>query len=228
VTTTITTPRATDPAARTTSRTWAVAGVGAGLAGIVSVVGSSLSGAVYEDDIAGDAPAIMDRLSVMVPQIMLFHVATMVSALLLVVFSAGLFRQLEQRLGGDSLLPRIASTGLVLVAVTLIMGSGLTTEFVFGVGEPDLLVPETAAVFGHWIGTIPWLWGTIGLTGLAVGVAALRHGAYARWIGVTGLVLGGLTTFLAVSPLQYMAGMTGPLLLTIFSAGLLFSRHEQV
>jgi len=227
VTSTIATPRhapvvATDP---TTSRRWAVAGVFAGLAGIVSMVGSSLAGAVYEDDIAGDAVAITDRLSEQVPQILVFHVATMVSALLMVVFAAGLRRQLIHRVGADSLLPSVASSGLLLVAAVQVMGAGLTTEFVFGVSDPDLMVPEAAAFFGHWIGTIPWLWGAIGLTALSVAVAAFRHGAYARWIGVTSLLLGGLATVFAVSPLQYMAGMVGPLWLTVAALGLLFSRH---
>jgi hypothetical protein len=208
-----------------TSRRWVTAGVLAGLAGIASIVGSSMAGAVYEDDIAGDAVAITDRLSEMVPQILLFHTATMVSALLMVVFAAGLHRQLRGRLGADSLLPAIASTGLVLTSATLIMGSGLTTEFVFGVSDPDLLVPETAAFFGHWIGTIPWLWGTVGLTAVSVAVAALRHGAYARWIGFVSAGLGGLALLFAVSPLQYMAGMVGPLWLTIATLGLAFSRH---
>jgi hypothetical protein len=34
----------------------------------------------------------------------------------------------------------------------------LTTEFVFGVNDSDLVVPATAVFFGHWIGTVPWLW----------------------------------------------------------------------
>jgi hypothetical protein len=164
----------------------------------------------------------------MVPQILVFNTASMVSSLLLIVFGAGLHRQLVQRVGTESLLPRIASSGLMLVAVALLMGSGLTTEFVFGVGEPDQLVPETAVFFGHWIGTIPWLWGGVGLTALVVAVAALRHGAYARWLGWTSAILGALTTLLAISPLQYMAGMVGPVWLVVISVALLLSRRERV
>jgi hypothetical protein len=207
------------------SRRWQLAGLGAGVAGIGSIVGSSLSGAVYEDRIAGDPVAITDRLAEMTPQILFFHTATMVSCALLVVFAAGLQRDLRQRLGSDSLLPQVAASGLLLVAVALLMGGALTTEFVFGVADPDLIVPETAVVFGHWIGTVPWLWGGAGLTGLVVAIAALRHRSYARWVGWTSVVLGGLATFFFVSPLQYMAGMVGPLWLTIISIALLRSRH---
>ena len=50
-----------------------------------------------------------------------------------------------------------------------LLGSGLTTEFVFGVNDPGaVLVPEAAVVFGHWVGTIPWLWAGAGITKLGV------------------------------------------------------------
>lgn len=106
-------------------------------------------------------------------------------------------------------------------AVAGLLGSGLTTEFVFGVSDPDLMVPEAAVFFGHWIGTIPWLWGGIGVTALAVAAASLRQGAAVpRPIGWVSLALGGLLTLIAVSPLQYMAGMVGPLWLLVASVAL--------
>ena len=37
----------------TTSRGWALAGIGAGVAGIVSIVASGFTGAVYEDEDRG-------------------------------------------------------------------------------------------------------------------------------------------------------------------------------
>ena len=40
-----------------------------------------------------------------------------------------------------------------------------------------------------------------------------------RWIGLVGLVLGGLTVLLGVSPLEYMAGMTGALWLLVTAIG---------
>jgi hypothetical protein len=209
----------------TTSRSWAVAGVGAGVAGIASVVASGFTGAVYDPEIAGDAVAITNELADLTPQILVFHVATMVSALLLVVFAAGLRRRLAATMPADSLLPGVATAGLLLVAAAQLLGAGLTTEFVFGVQDPEIMVPETAAFFSHWIATIPWLWGTAGLTALAVWLAARRFGAVPRWLGVTSLVMGALMTLLAVSPLQYMAGMLGPLWVTIAATALLTSRR---
>lgn len=226
MTSTISPPTTSTPVAvtPTRSRRWAATGLAAGLAGVVSLVGSSLSGAVYEEEISGDAAAITDRLADMLPQVLVFHTATMVAALLLVVFAAGLRRELGHRLHADSLLPQVASGGLMLVSVALLMGSALTTEFAFAVSDPELIVPETAAVFGHWIGTVPWLWGGAGLTALAVGVAVLRHDAGARWLGWTSVALGGLTTLFAISPLQYVAGMIGPLWVMVASVAFLTAR----
>lgn len=214
-------PGTTEP----TDRRWAVAGVVAGLAGIASVAASMNTGAVYEADIAGDALAITERLAEMTGVIIAFHVATMVSALLVVVFAAGLHRDLARRLPGSAL-PMVAFSGLLLVAVAQLLGTALTTEFVFGVQDPDLVVPETAVLFGHWIGTVPWLWGTAGLTALSLGMAT-RTAGYPRWLGLLGHGAGGLLLLIAVSPLQYMAGMVGPVWLTVTAIGLHVSRRER-
>jgi hypothetical protein len=195
--------------------------VGAGLAGLVSIGASMQIDAVYAPDVAGDPAAIVGRLAEQTGAILTFHTATMLGLALLVVFAAGLRRRLAGQLPSRSLLPDFAAAGLGLVAVAQLMGSGLTTEFVFGVSQPeDQLVPEAAVFFGHWVGTIPWLWVGAGIAGVAVAVAALRHGATARWVGWVGAVLGGVTLLLGLSPLQYMAGMTGPLWLLVTAFGL--------
>ena len=208
-------------------RGWVLAGVGAAVLGIVGGIASGMVDAVYDTEAAGDAEAITEKLATQVPEIIVFHTATMLSCVLLVIFAAGLHRQLLRRTGPDSLLPGVAVAGLGLVAVAQLIGAGLTTEFAFAlVEDTSLVVPESAVFFNHWIGTIPWLWGGAGLTGLAVAVAALRQGAYARWLGWTSLVLGGITALFLVSPLQYMAGMTGPVWLLVVSLGLLRTVRE--
>ena len=202
-------------------RGWVLAGLGAGVLGIAGVVASGMVDAVYDPDLSGDPDAITARLSDQVPQVLAFHTATMLSCVLLVLFAVGLHRQLQRRTGPDSLVPGVAAAGLGLVAVAQLLGAGLTTEFAFGLAEdPGQLLPESAVFFNHWIGTIPWLWGGAGLTGLALARAA-RQGAYATWLGWASLVLGGLTALFLVSPLQYMAGMTGPVWLVVVSLGLL-------
>ena len=207
-------------------RGWVLAGLGAGVLGIAGVVASGMVDAVYDPDLAGDPDAITARLSDQVPQVLAFHTATMLSCVLLVLFAVGLHRQLQRRTGPDSLVPGVAAAGLGLVAVAQLLGAGLTTEFALGlVDDPGQLLPESAVFFNHWIGTIPWLWGGAGLTGIALARAA-RLGAYARWLGWASLVLGGLTALFMVSPLQYMAGMTGPVWLVVVSLGLLRTARE--
>ena len=207
-------------------RGWVLAGLGAGVLGIVGGIASGLVDAVYDPAASGDAVAITEKLATQVPQIIAFHTATMLSCVLLVLFAVGLHRQLQARTSPDSLVPGVAVAGLGLVAVAQLIGAGLTTEFAFALTEDaGLVVPESAVFFNHWIGTIPWLWGGAGLTGLALFRAA-RQGAYASWLGWTSLVLGGLSALFLVSPLQYMAGMTGPLWLVVASLGLLRTARE--
>ena len=209
-------------AARTTyGKGWVYAGIGAGLAGIVTVAASGMAGAVYDEKIAGDAPAIVDKMADQVPQMLVMHTAAMVSALLLVVFAAGLRRFLAASVPDGSLLPQVAYSGLTLVSVALLLGSALDTEFIFASLDPDLVVPEASVFYSHWIGTVPWLWVGAGVAALAVGLAGRRFGAVAGWLTWTSLVLGTITTLFGISPLQYMAGMTGPLWLTIAAIGLL-------
>jgi len=207
-------------------RGWVLAGLGAGILGLVGGIASGTVDAVYDPDVSGDPSSILERLSEQVPQILVFHTATMLSCVLLVLFAVGLHVQLRGRTAPGSLVPGVAVAGLGLVAVAQLLGAGLTTEFAFALAEdPDLVLPESAAFFNHWIGTIPWLWGGAGLTGLALFRAA-RQGAYAPWLGWASLVLGGLSALFLVSPLQYMAGMTGPVWLVVVSLGLLRTARE--
>jgi hypothetical protein len=111
---------------------------------------------------------------------------------------------------------------MVVTSVACLLGTGFTTELLFGLGHLDELVPEYAVVGAHWMGTIPWLWAGVGVSALAVASALLRHGAGPRWIGWVSVVLGGLTALFGVSPLQYMAGFTGPVWVLIAAAGFAF------
>ncbi|MFC7363525.1 hypothetical protein [Nocardioides astragali] len=212
---------AAPPVDAPTGRGWAVAGLVSGMAGLVSIVASSLADGVYDTTVAGDAPGIVDRLADQVPQILVMHTAAMTSALLLLVFAPGLRRFIATRVPHGSLVPDVAAGGLMLASVAQLMGSALTTEFVSGLNDPEQMVPETAVFFGHWIGTVPWLWAGAGASALALGRAGRQFGVVPAWLAWTSLVLGALTTLLSISPLQYLAGMTGPLWLTLAAIGLL-------
>lgn len=210
------------PSGASTSRSWAFAGIGAGLAGIGVIVTSGMVNAVYDEKLLGDTPAIADKLADQTAPMFAFHTFAMVGAVLTVVFAAGLFRRLRTSLGDGSIAPLVAFAGLLGTAVVTVLGSGLDTEFIMAfVDDPSVVDPANATFYNHWIGTIPWIWALAGLSGLAVFVAGRAAGA-PRWLGRVGLVLGGLTLLLGISPLQYMAGMTGPLWLLVTAAGFAF------
>lgn len=205
-----------------TSRTWALAGVGAGLAGLGTVVTSGMVNAVYDPDLAGDPEAIVDKLADQTGTMIAFHTITMLGVVLMVVFAAGLFRRLRAASGDASLAPLVAFSGLFGTAVVSVLGAGLDTEFIFALIDDESSVnPANVAMYNHWTGTVPWLWVLAGLSGLAL-FAAGRAGAAPRWIGIAGLVLGGITLLWGVSPLQYMAGMTGPLMVLVVALGFCF------
>nr|WP_092775820.1 hypothetical protein [Rhodococcus tukisamuensis] len=202
---------------------WAATGAVAGLAGIVGMQASTRITAVYEEGVAGNAAAVMGRLAEQRTLILVEHVGLALAALLLLVFAAGLHRWLASRLAPESLLPSVAAGGLILTSAACLIGTGLTTELVFALGEGDRLVPEFAVVGAHWMGTIPWLWAGAGVSALAVAVASLRHGAVPRWLGWTSAVLGVVTALFGISPLQYMAGFTGPVWVLVCGIGLWFT-----
>jgi hypothetical protein len=82
------------------------------------------------------------------------------------------------------------------------------------------VLASNAAMFNHWTGTIPWCWLLAGLSALAV-FSAWRQGAVPRWMGITSLVLGGLTVVSGVAPVQYMAVLPGALWVLVLSVGFL-------
>lgn len=211
------------PVAPTVGRGWAVVGATAGLLGIVGIQASLRIDAAYDERYAGDAGRITDRLGDFVPQLLTLHVAMTGAAVLLLIFAAGLRRRLQGQAPAVSLLPDIAAGGLLLTSVATLMGAAFSTEAIFGLESDEApLDPEFAAVVGHWVGTVPWLWVGAGVTGVAVAVAALRHAAAPRWIGWLAAVLGGVTLLVGLSPLQYLAGFTGPVLVLVLGLGFTF------
>ncbi|TXG92345.1 hypothetical protein DW322_02995 [Rhodococcus rhodnii] len=210
------------PDTRTRSgRAWAYCGVVAGVAGIAGIQASMGISATYDPDSAGDAVAIMTVLEGQRTALVVTHILLSVCAIAMLVFAAGLARRLAARLPAGSAAPGTAAFGLVLTSATCVLGTGLTTEVVYGLGSGEL-VPEFAVFVGHWVATIPWLWIGTGLTGLAVAAAAPRSGAAPRWIGWVAGLLGALTLLVGLSPLQYLAGFVGPLLLLVLAIGFAF------
>lgn len=200
------------------ARAWAWTGVAAGVLGITSIQASMALGSNWAE-VAGDADAMVADLGTRTGTLLLFHTTTIVCALLVLVFAAGLKRRLDGQAPAGSLLPTVAGWGLVLTSVAGLLGSGLDTQFMFAVQDPSMMVAESGAFYGDWVATIPWLWVGAGLAGVSVGLAALRHGAAPRWIGVVGLALGGIALLAGVSPFQYLAGFVAPVWLLVTALG---------
>lgn len=201
------------------SRGWAYAGIGAGLAGVATIVTSSAVDAVYDKGLVGDAAGVAAKLETQAGWMFAFHSITTLGAVLMIVFAAGLRRRLAAALPADSTLPTIAFAGLLGTAVVSVLGAGLDTEFMMSFAADDGVVdPTNAAMYNHWIGTIPWVWVLAGLSAVTV-FAAARAKAAPRWLGRVGLVLGGLTLVLGISPLEYMAAVTGALWLVVSGIG---------
>ncbi len=201
-------------------RLWALSGVGAAATGVAGIVATMAMNAVYDPAVSGNAEKVLDAMAAQRTASSVFHVLTAASAMLLVPFAAGLHRRLRAALPADSLLPVVAAAGVVVTSVVLVLGSGLDTEFGSGLPGKGQVVAENVSMYGHWVGTIPYLWTGMGLAGIALAAAA-RHRAVARWVGVVGLLLGGVTLVAGVSPLEYLAGLVGPLWLLATATGFL-------
>jgi hypothetical protein len=200
------------------SRGWAVAGIVSAVAGIGTMASSMGIGAVYDPDLVGDTAAMAEKLESQTGAMLALHLFAGVGAVTMLIFAAGLFRRLRARID-DGIAATVAFSGLVGTAVVTVMGSGLDTEFLFGFWDDEVaLDPSNAVFYNHWIATIPWVWVLAGLAGVAL-FSAYRSGAVPRWIGLAGLGLGGVTLLLGISPLQYLAGMTGPLWLLVTAIG---------
>ncbi|HMO10352.1 MAG TPA: hypothetical protein PKB06_02330 [Actinotalea sp.] len=218
-----TTGPGTTPAAR--SRAWASTAALAGIAGIVSVQ-ASMALSVNWAAVAGDPEAIVADLAGRLPTLIVFHTATALAMVLLLIAGPGLARRVRSGTPDGSLLPAVTAGGMLLTAVAALLGGGLNTQFMFALGSPDL-VASSGSFYSDWVATIPWLWVGAGVSALAVAVAGLRHRALPRWIAVVSLLLGGLTVLTGVSPFQYLAGMIGPVWLTVAALGFLLGDRRR-
>ena len=206
---------------RSSSRLWALSGLGAGVLGLATIVTSSMVDVVYREEFKGTTEGVAKALEDKAGVLFAFHSITTVGAILMVVFAAGLFRRLR-RGAGDSIAPTVAFAGLLGTAVVSVLGAGLDTEIMMALatGDANTVPDSTAALYNNWIGTIPWVWVLAGLAGVAI-FATSRLQVVPRWIGRVGLVMGGLAMLLGISPLEYMAGPIAALWLVVTSVGFL-------
>ncbi len=206
------------------SSTWAWSGVGAGVCGLAVFMLTPLI-ADYPDSAMADNEVFVTYLTDAAPIVWATQVLTVLAAVLLVVFAAGLARRLSEQEPMGSLIPQVASAGVLLTAGLSLVGGGICTELFWHlIQDPGEVDPDTIAAALTIFNTMPWVWVAIGISAGATAVAALRHGSLPRWIGVVSVVMTALVVLTQVVPGQYMALLPGALWLIV--AGIGFARRS--
>jgi hypothetical protein len=218
------TPVAETPAPHHRRTVWAAAGALAALGGAAVMLLQGSLGAAYDRSVSGDPEAVAAAMAEVKGHAAVFHLCASLSAVLLLPFGAGLVRRLRRGLDADSLLPWVAGAGVLLTSAVLLLGSGLDTEFGIFPPDPGYVPAEHISFYGHWIGTIPWLWTGLGATAVCVAVAGVRR-VVPRWHAGTGFLLGGLTLAVGVSPMEYLALM--PAVLWLLVTGVAFTLGDR-
>ncbi len=205
-------------------RRWAVCGIVAGLLGLAQF---ALTGSLDVDtDALADNQLVAELLTDAAPWVWLYQVIGVMTAGLVAVFAAGLFRKLSQQGPADSLIPMLAVGGLFLVSAMSLVGSGICTEMFWGLTQDTAdLDADTLAAQLAIFNTMGWVWAGAGLAAGAVAVAGLRHGAVGRGLAIGSAIAAGLIGLVNIVPLQYMALVPGAFWL--IGAGISFVRSEQ-
>ncbi|MFD8968693.1 hypothetical protein ACFV0C_27515 [Streptomyces sp. NPDC059568] len=205
-------------------RGWAWGGVLTALAGLLVIVAA---GPLYPFDEADirDSARMVDRFDGATAWwVFATQIAFTVAALGAVVFAAGLRRRLDRQCPAGSLVPAIAGSGLLLVAVMSLVGAGMGTEMFHDITHRDATDPDMIISGMTQLGTYGWLWSGLLLTAGALVVAAFRQGAVSRWVGVISALFGFLLLITQVTPFQYLALFVGFPYLLVLSAAFAFGR----
>ena len=206
------------------SRKWAWSGVGAGVCGLAVFAVTPMI-ADYPDSAMADNEVMVTYLTDSAGVVWVTQVLTVLAAALLVVFAAGLARRLNEQEPMGSLIPHVASAGVLLTAGLSLVGGGICTELFWHlIQDPGKVDPDTTVAALTIYNTMPWVWAGIGLAAGSTAVAALRHGSLPRWIGVVSVVMAALVVVTQLVPLQYLALLPGALWLIIVGIG--FARRS--
>lgn len=203
---------------------WAKAGIGAGVLGVVAFL---LTGAMVVDtDALADNAEVAELLTDKAVYVWIYQVVGVATALLAMVFAAGLYRRLSQQSPAQSLAPMLSIGGLFSVAVMNLVGSGISTEMFHGLRQDtDALDPDTLGAQLAIFNTLGWVWiGAILATG-AVAHVGLKHGSVSRPLAIGSVVASVLLAVTNLTPFQYMAMPVAALWL--IGAGISFARAER-
>ncbi|WP_405983441.1 hypothetical protein [Streptomyces sp. NBC_00872] len=205
-------------------RGWAWGGVLTALAGLLVIVTAGPLWPYDEADIRDSARMVGRFDGATAWWVFATQIAFTAAALGAVVFAAGLRRRLDRQCPAGSLVPALAASGLLLVAVMNLVGAGMGTEMFHDITNRDATDPDMIISGMTQLGTYGWLWSGLLLTAGALVVAAFRQGAVSRWIGVISALFGFLLLITQVTPFQYMALFVGFPYLLVLGAAFAFGR----
>ncbi|WP_289008542.1 hypothetical protein [uncultured Thermomonospora sp.] len=216
---------AAPPAVRE-GRGWAVAGIVGALVALVVVFGLSVQLTNDHSELWKDnhqlIPAIADNKHF----VWLFQASTSLSALLVMLFGAGLRRRLERAEPAGSLIPGLAFAGILLVAALLLVGGGMSTELYWGLAKHDEADPDTVAASLGIYNTMAWVWAGAGLSAGAVAVAGFRRRTVGRGLAAFSALMAALLALVQLTPVQYMALLPGALWVLGTGAAFALSKHR--
>ncbi|WP_119728101.1 hypothetical protein [Thermomonospora amylolytica] len=205
------------PAHRTASppaadgRGWAIAGIAGGLVALGTLFGLSVGIAPSDEGLYRDNERLVAAMAGNEWMVWVVQAGTSLAALLVVVFGAGLYRRLRRGEPEGGLVPLLTLAGMLLVAVMLLVGGGISTELYHGLRKHAEFDPDTLAADLAIYNTMAWVWAGAGLSAGAVAVAGLRRRTVGRGVAIFSAVMAALVALTQLTPVQYMALLPGTL-----------------
>ncbi|GAA1184244.1 hypothetical protein [Pseudonocardia alaniniphila] len=200
---------------------WAWTGAAGGLIG---VIGLMVTGDLYdaETGAVADNTVLAAAVASRAALVWVNQAVTVITAVCVVVFAAGLRRHLVAQEPAGSLVPGAAAAGLGLTAVALLVGGGIGTELFWALTGPQPFDPDTIGAHVAIYNTTAWLWGGVGLTAGAVAFGGLRHGSVGRGLAVFSVLMALVVAVTQLLPVQYISVLPAGLWMMV--AGLVLAR----
>ena len=223
-TTTLPAPQRFDAASRPRSRRgWAYAGLLGGIGSFLFFLGPASMLSPSTDSYADNAD-VLAELDGKAGWVWAFQTLGVGLAILLVIFGLGLRRRLAGQEPAGSLVPDLASVGLILMAIMTLVGTGISTEMFHALLHTDEVDPDTVSSQLAIYNTMAWVWAGGILTTGALAVAGLRHGSVSRRFGRFAAVMTVLVGLTQVLPFQYLAVL--PMAIFLIVCGVSMVRTE--
>ena len=204
-------------------RGWAYAGLLGGIGSFLFFLGPASMLSPSADSYADNAD-VLAELDGKAGWVWAFQTLGDGLAILLVIFGLGLRRRLAGQEPAGSLVPDLASVGLILMAVMTLVGTGISTEMFHALRHTDEVDPDTVSSHLAIYNTLAWVWAGGILTTGAMAVAGLRHGSVSRRFGRFAAVMTVLVGLTQVLPFQYLAVL--PMAIFLIVCGVSMVRTE--